>query len=621
MRCFLAFLLALFFGGASHAQTQVQFGLQTGSNPRALGVYDQAHTFVPFANLDSTGHTLTFTGPATLSSLTIAGYLAATTSGALTNGHCVAINATGNLVDAGGACNVGGGGTVSSGAAGQIAYYASSGTTVSGATTGTGVLAALAAPLNATGGLLGYALIGTPQGSYSALTGLGSAANYATGVSGATIPMLNGANIWSLTQTFAVNPTFSNCTGYLYGNGSSAATCATTVPARPPSQKQVATRSYIPVKLGSFLQCMGRTMHVARDNITALQAAYASWAAIASSGETNAPATLNFKVDVEYPAGTYTPLKWGGVTVNAQAPGQSTLSDATAVNIPKNAVFWMRPYITTSTGTSGMPYTGNNDANGGPMYAAGGDALNCGSSVADQTGGGAIVDNQSGQAAIYPVALVAQTSVRSVLIVGDSIAWGYRDSPTYGGDVGSIARSIGGTMGYINASVFGDSVNGIVSGHANRVALAQYATDVIVTTGTNDVAAGFAEATILSNLNAIWGYFPGKPVYQATFIPYSTSTDNFFTVANQTPNTYNGVRVDLNTQIRSVPSANLTGFIEIGDVLENYRDGGKWAVLLGPNCSGYCQYTYDGIHPNYPAYGLIQRSGAVMTALTAGRYN
>jgi hypothetical protein len=40
----------------SHAQTSVQFGLQTGSNPRQLGVYDQAHTFVPMGALDSTGH-------------------------------------------------------------------------------------------------------------------------------------------------------------------------------------------------------------------------------------------------------------------------------------------------------------------------------------------------------------------------------------------------------------------------------------------------------------------------------------------------------------------------------------------------------------------------------------
>lgn len=57
----------------------------------------------------------------------------ATASGALTNGHCVSINGTGDFVDAGGACTTGGGGgTVNSGTAPQAAYYASTGTAVSG---------------------------------------------------------------------------------------------------------------------------------------------------------------------------------------------------------------------------------------------------------------------------------------------------------------------------------------------------------------------------------------------------------------------------------------------------------------------------------------------------------
>lgn len=56
-----------------------------------------------------------------------------TTSGSLTNGHCVQIDASGNFVDAGGACTVGGGGgTVTSGTADQLAYYAGTGTVVSG---------------------------------------------------------------------------------------------------------------------------------------------------------------------------------------------------------------------------------------------------------------------------------------------------------------------------------------------------------------------------------------------------------------------------------------------------------------------------------------------------------
>lgn len=57
----------------------------------------------------------------------------ATATGALTNGHCVSIDSSGNLIDAGGACTTGGGGgTVAAGTINQLAYYASTGSVVNG---------------------------------------------------------------------------------------------------------------------------------------------------------------------------------------------------------------------------------------------------------------------------------------------------------------------------------------------------------------------------------------------------------------------------------------------------------------------------------------------------------
>lgn len=56
-----------------------------------------------------------------------------TTSGVLTSGDCVSIDANGNFVAAGGACTTGGGGgTVNAGVAGELAYYGSTGTAVTG---------------------------------------------------------------------------------------------------------------------------------------------------------------------------------------------------------------------------------------------------------------------------------------------------------------------------------------------------------------------------------------------------------------------------------------------------------------------------------------------------------
>lgn len=65
-----------------------------------------------------------------------------TTSGALIPGDCLQSDVNHNIVDAGGGCGGGGGsGTVSSGIANSLAYYASSGTTVTGlGTANSGVL-------------------------------------------------------------------------------------------------------------------------------------------------------------------------------------------------------------------------------------------------------------------------------------------------------------------------------------------------------------------------------------------------------------------------------------------------------------------------------------------------
>ena len=79
----------------------------------------------------------------------------ATTTGALTGGHCVQIDSLGNLEDSGAACSggSGGSGTVTSGAANTLTYYSAAGTTVASLSTGFGVLTALSNPVD---GPLGF---------------------------------------------------------------------------------------------------------------------------------------------------------------------------------------------------------------------------------------------------------------------------------------------------------------------------------------------------------------------------------------------------------------------------------------------------------------------------------
>ncbi|MDE2096505.1 MAG: hypothetical protein KGL39_04605 [Patescibacteria group bacterium] len=82
----------------------------------------------------------------------------ATSSGSLTNGDCVELDGNGNYVDAGGPCTTGGGsGTVNSGTAGQITYYATTGTAVSGNVNAT--ISSGALTLGQTGSVLGDLLL------------------------------------------------------------------------------------------------------------------------------------------------------------------------------------------------------------------------------------------------------------------------------------------------------------------------------------------------------------------------------------------------------------------------------------------------------------------------------
>lgn len=74
-------------------------------------------------------------------STTLAGANIATFTGAITSGHCAQFsNTSGQVSDSGAACGGGGGsGTVNSATSGQLAYYASTGTAVSGLTVGNGL--------------------------------------------------------------------------------------------------------------------------------------------------------------------------------------------------------------------------------------------------------------------------------------------------------------------------------------------------------------------------------------------------------------------------------------------------------------------------------------------------
>ena len=135
-----------------------------------------------------------------------------TVSGALTNGHCVSIGASLDLVDAGGACTIGGGGgTVSAGALNQIAYYAAAGTVVSGETLLQAVnFPALTGDITTAGGTLATVLatVNSTPGSFGGSNSIPTFTSNGKGLmtaSGAVTPSIPLSEITNLPRLYATN--------------------------------------------------------------------------------------------------------------------------------------------------------------------------------------------------------------------------------------------------------------------------------------------------------------------------------------------------------------------------------------------------------------------------------
>jgi hypothetical protein len=111
----------------------------------------------------------------------------ATSSGALTSTHCVSIDASGNFVDAGGTCTTGGSsGIVSAGTTSQLAYYASSGSTVSGlATAASSILTTGAGSIPVWAGTLPCA--NTPASTGDVTSSAGSCATTVSAIQGTSV--------------------------------------------------------------------------------------------------------------------------------------------------------------------------------------------------------------------------------------------------------------------------------------------------------------------------------------------------------------------------------------------------------------------------------------------------
>lgn len=380
-----------------------------------------------------------------------------------------------------------------------------------------------------------------------------------------------------------------------------------TLPVLAPYLGQVATRSYSPNKVtGTNTTLMSRTLHTARDSVTALQLEFANRCIDSTTGyESQSSGNMSITASIEYPLGNIVgQVLWSGVATGTIAPGEHLLSDALAVVIPSGAQFAVLSYSVNAA--AGVPYatvTGNG-------FKLTGEALESGTTVVDKTLSGTITDNGAG-GLVFPSAIVATTTKPSFLLIGDSRTQGYGDTATGDGDVGEIARSIGPTCAYINSGISSDRAmyRGRVAGFNRRVAT--YVSHVISELGAADTdsAAGRTAAQTIASLQNLYSQFPTKTVIQSTTTPITTGTWSGSGGAGQTRNAGYTEQNTVNDWIRTTP-APLAAYLEVADVVMTARNSGYWNA----------NYTADGRHANVTGYTAILSAG-VINAITLANLN
>ncbi len=172
-----------------------------------------------------------------------------TVTGALTNGHCIAADASGNLIDNGSTCGSGGSGTVTSGTATQLAYYASSTNAVASNSALTVVGGALTVGVptttqgqlkfsGATSGTItvtGQAAAGTYE--FDLPTTAGTAGQVLTSAGGAGAPMTWGAA--GLAAISVQNTSFNALSNASYCIDTTGGAVTMTLPASPSNNDQI----------------------------------------------------------------------------------------------------------------------------------------------------------------------------------------------------------------------------------------------------------------------------------------------------------------------------------------------------------------------------------------------
>ena len=331
---------------------------------------------------------------------------------------------------------------------------------------------------------------------------------------------------------------------------------------------------------------MVRYASFARDNMSMFKVAWANW-----YGNEQTPGGANvttITASIEYPAGTFTQMKFGGNATGTAPAGTTLLSDNITVAIPNGAQFWVRHFITNSFSLQYLPGYPNN---------ALGDATTQGGT--DQTMGGTVLNTAN--ILIPTLAIIGMTSKRAVAVIGDSRQAGTGDDyQAANGSWGEMPTGLN-QYAWIDLGLPSDqSAQYLSTAGPLRAQLIGYCSDVVNAYGTNDLfVAAKTAAQLKTSQTAIAALYPTKKLWLTTIDPETSSTDSWATLGNQTVFGNEAARVTYNTDVRGGNVPGYLGYFDAAAVSESALNSGKWKVDGTAN-----KYTVDGIHQSAFCYRL-----------------
>jgi lysophospholipase L1-like esterase len=246
-------------------------------------------------------------------------------------------------------------------------------------------------------------------------------------------------------------------------------------------------------------------------------------------------------------------------------PGASAWSDPVNFDVTAGTAFWVRNFTQVAAGGVWFKNRLGQDA-----QACGGEY---GTALTDKTLAGTIPATFSYLYGPTSIIGYSQTAPAGVGIVGDSIAAGV-------GDQGPAQASGNFLPSFITRGLRVPTPNipftriaeggecasvfvGAVTNRMRRLEALRYCKYVICELGSNDIySQGAPLETLQGSLLALWKLLRarGHSTFQTTITPRSTSTDNFATTANQTPQANSSVRTAFNDWLRAgAPISAVTG--------------------------------------------------------------